>query len=112
MTSLIFFAVLNSICRLGVAFIMIYKLLAFRDQFNQLERAGLSLGSGTALLTIPVIFDVNKIGTPMDGWAGTAFTFSVFLFFLGRFRRMMAHAARNEEMNERARQHLIERERL
>jgi len=112
MSDLILFAILNSFFRMGVAGIVIYKLLMFRDSFNQLERAGLSLGGGTALLTIPVIFDVHKIGTPMDGWAGTMFTFAMFLYFLGRLRRMLNHAARNEEMNQRAREHLRDRGKL
>lgn len=106
MTALILFAVMNSGFRLIVSGILIYKLFHFRDTFNQLERAGLSIGAGTSLLTIPVIFDVNKIGTPMDGWAGTAFTFAMMLYFLGRAQRMRAHAAANEEMNRQARRHL------
>jgi uncharacterized membrane protein (DUF441 family) len=112
MTALVLFAVLNSTFRLAVAAILVYKLLFYRDTFNHLERAGLAFGSGTALLTIPVIFDINKVGTPMDGWAGTAFTFAMLLYFLGRLSRIRAHAQRNEEMNERAREHLKERGKL
>lgn len=112
MSIIILFAILNSVFRLAVAVILIYKLLFFRDNFNHLERAGLSFGAGTALLTIPVIFDINKIGTPMDGWAGALFTFAMFLYFLGRLRRLIRHAAANEEMNQMAREHLRERGKL
>ena len=55
MTMLIIFAALNSAFRLIVAAILAYKLRCFRETFNQLERAGLSIGAGTSVLTIFVI---------------------------------------------------------
>lgn len=112
MTMLILFAALNSAFRLAVTAILVFKLFCFRDTFNQLERAGMSIAAGTSFLTIPVIFDLNKTGTPMDGWAGTAFTFGVLIYFIGRMTRLRAHAAANDEMNRQAREHLTERGKL
>lgn len=111
MTAVILFAMLNSAFRLAVTGILIYKLFHFRETFNQWERAGMSIAAGTSFLTIPVIFDINKTGTPMDGWAATAFTFGVMVYFIGRLLRLRAHATNNEAMNARAREHLRDRDR-
>ncbi len=110
MSSLIVFAALNAAFRMAVAGILIYKLTFYRDTFNQWERAGLSVGAGTSLLTIPVIFDIQKIGTPMDGWAGALFTFAMLLYFIGRVKRLHAHEARNDEMRAQARRHFDDKE--
>jgi uncharacterized membrane protein (DUF441 family) len=112
MTAIIAFAVLNSLFRLAVTVILMFKLVCFRDTFNHLERAGMSIAAGTSCLTIPVIFDIKNTGTPLDGWAATAFTFGVLIYFFGRLVRLRAHAAANREMNHDARKHLSERSKL
>ena len=109
MTVAIIFAALNSLFRLAVTGILIYKLFNYRDTFNQWERAGMSIAAGTSFLTIPVISDVNKTGTPMDGWAATMFTFGVMIYFIGRMIRLKAHAVANDRMNRQAREHLREK---
>jgi hypothetical protein len=106
----ILFAVLNSVFRLAVTAILIYKLFNYRESFNEWEKAGMSIAAGTCFLTIPVIFDIDKTGTPMDGWAGTAFTFGIMIYFIGRMKRLHAHAVNNEAMNRQAREHLDRRD--
>jgi len=85
--------ILNSLARLLIAAILIWKLLRFPGLFNSWERNGMALGAGTALLTITVIWDGER--SPFDGWATTLFSFAMLLYFIGRTTRHWRHERNN-----------------
>lgn len=75
------------------------------DVFNRRERIGLGLLGGSGFMTIPVILDVNKEGTPFDVIAGLAFSLGAIVFLWGFTDRKLGHARRNQEQIEAAERH-------
>lgn len=101
MTVLIFSATLRFFLTVLVA----YKLARWAQMLNLTERFGLGLIGGSAFMTIPVILDRYKEGTPFDVWAGLIFTMGVTLYLLGRLSRHIRHERRNLETVQHARDH-------
>ena len=101
MTVLIFSAFLRFLLTLLVT----YKLARWGHMLNQTERCGLGLIGGSSFMTIPVILDRYKDGTPFDVWAGLLFTLGVTLYLLGRLSRHVRHEKRNLDAVEQAREH-------
>lgn len=85
--------ILNSLFRLGIAAICIWKLWRFYDLFNPMERYGMSLAAGTSLLTITVIWEGAR--SPYDGWANSLFSLAILVYFVGRMSRHWRHEANN-----------------
>ena len=85
--------ILNSLFRLGIAAILIWKLVRFPGLFNGLERYGMSLAAGSSLLTITVIWDGQR--SPYDGWATALFSLAILIYFTGRMTRHWRHEANN-----------------
>ena len=85
--------ILNSLFRLGIAAILIWKLVSFPGLFNGLERYGMSLAAGSSLLTITVIWDGQR--SPYDGWATALFSLAILIYFTGRMTRHWRHEANN-----------------
>lgn len=85
--------ILNSLFRLAIAAILIWKLVRFPGLFNPLERYGMSLAAGSSLLTITVIWDMQR--SPFDGWATALFSLAVLVYFVGRMTRHWRHEANN-----------------
>ncbi len=104
------FDILNSIGRLVLTIIVIYKLGQFRDLANAAERFGLGLMGGGSFLTIPNIWQHER--SPFDGWAATLLTWGAVIFVLGRTWRDRRHQRRNDMMAQQARQHLVARGKL
>lgn len=85
--------ILNSLARLLLAGILIYKLTRFPHLFNVLERWGQAIGAGTSVLTITVIWEGQR--SPFDGWATALFSIAMLLYFAGRMSRHWRHEQNN-----------------
>lgn len=96
---------LSALLRLTLTVLVTYKLARWGHMLNQVERAGLGFIGGSAFMTIPVILDRYREGTPFDVWAGMLFTLGVTLYLLGRLSRHIRHERRNAEAVEQARRH-------
>lgn len=85
--------VLNSLARLAITGILVWKLYRFPALFNNWERYGMAIAAGTSVLTITVIWDAQR--SPFDGWATSLFSIGVLLYFIGRTTRHWRHEANN-----------------
>lgn len=85
--------ILNSLFRLAIAAILIWKLCRFPGLFNGLERYGMSIAAGTSVLTITVIWEGQR--SPYDGWANSLFSLAILIYFTGRMTRHWRHEANN-----------------
>lgn len=86
--------ILNSLARVGIAIILIWKLVRFPLLFNSWERYGMAIAAGTSVLTVTVIWEAQR--SPFDGWATTVFSFGILLYFIGRGMRHWRHERANE----------------
>jgi hypothetical protein len=84
--------------RLSLTALITYKLIWWGHMLNQIERCGLGLMGGSGFLTVAVIADAHKEGTPFDVWAGLLFTAGVGIYLIGRLSRHIRHEKRNAEM--------------
>ena len=94
---------MNSLARLGIMLIVVYKLTRYRHRFICPERVGLSLAGGAGFLTIPVIWTAAE--TPFEGWASAIFALGVFIYLCGRMSRTLKHERANKQAVEQARAH-------
>jgi len=102
-------AMLSAVARLALTIIIARLLTRIGHILNASERIGAGLMGGSGLMTVPVILDVNKDGTPFDVWAGVVFTIGGILFFSGFMHRKLGHERRNEEAAQQARHHFATR---
>jgi hypothetical protein len=104
-------AILSAILRAILAGIVIFMLIHpdLGDVLNKRERWGAGILGGCGFMTIPVILDVNKVGTPFDTVAGLLFSVGAIMFLWGFIDRKLGHARRNRAAVEQARQHLAAR---
>lgn len=86
--------ILNSLARLAIAAILVWKLVRFPGLFNAWERHGMAVAAGTSVLTITVIWEGQR--SPADGWATSLFSLGVLLYFIGRGMRHWRHERANE----------------
>lgn len=93
--------ILNSLARLAITVILIWKLVRFPTLFNTLERYGMAVAAGCSVLTITVIWEGER--SPFDGWATTLFSGGVLLYFIGRTSRHWRHEANNRKQIEMGR---------
>ena len=84
--------------RLCLTALVIYKLLRWGHMLIKIERFGLGIIGGSAFMTVPVILDAHKEGTPFDTWSGTLFTFGVALYLAGRLSRHIRHERANNAL--------------
>lgn len=104
----IFSAILRAVIAGLAAFMLTHRELG--QILNKRERWGAGIVGGCGFLTIPVILDVNKVGTPFDTVAGLAFSVGMILFMWGFIDRKLGHARRNASAVEQAKQHFAGRE--
>ena len=64
-----FLMAISAGARAAVAGLIVYGLTRFHEGLGLPERVGAGLIGGSALMTIPIVFDVDKDGTPFDVWA-------------------------------------------
>lgn len=91
---------LNIVCRIGVAAIVIVKLVCFYDHYKREERLGLGIAGGCALMTVPAV--VEGPASPFGEWSTALFALGVMIYFAGRLRRQIHHARANAEQRRRA----------
>lgn len=94
--------IINSLLRLALTGLVIYKLSQFREMANMAERLGLGMMGGGSFLTIGVIIEGHD--SPYDGWAATVLTIGMVLLIGGRTWRDMKHQRANSQMIERAKE--------
>lgn len=87
--------VLNSLARLAITGILIWKLVRFPLLFNLWERYGMAIAAGTSILTITVIWEGER--SPFDGWATSLFSLGVLVYFIGRTLRHWRHEENNRK---------------
>lgn len=100
------FDIINSIGRLLLTVIVVYKVTQFREMANPLERLGLGMMGGGSFLTIAVIWDAEG---PFSGWAVSILTYGAVLFLVGRTYRDTRHQRQNEKQLRIAREHFAAR---
>ncbi len=88
--------ILNTLGRLALTVIVIYKLTQFRSMMIMLERVGLGIMGAGSFLTVAVIWEREQ--SPFDGWAVTLLTFGAVAFLAGRTWRDRRHQKANEAM--------------
>ncbi|MEO7467814.1 MAG: hypothetical protein ABIV36_12425 [Sphingobium limneticum] len=86
--------ILNSLARVAITLILVWKLIRFQGLFNAWERTGMSIAAGCSLLTVTVIWQGQR--SPFDGWATTLFSIGVLLYFIGRMTRHWRHERANQ----------------
>lgn len=93
--------------------VLLYRLVTrYRDILSHRERYGAGFMGGSACMTLWVILDVSRSGTPFDVWAGAFFSFGATLFFWGFIERKAGHERRNERAKQEAHTYLAARGKL
>lgn len=90
------FDAINTVGRLILTVIVVYKVTQFREMANAIERYGLGLMGAGSFLTVPVILFKNQ--NPFEGWAVSLLTLGAIMFLAGRTWRDMKHQTANKEM--------------
>jgi hypothetical protein len=93
---MIFWDIFTTLMRLGIAAIIIWKLTRFPHRFILCERIGMGMVGGSSLLTISVIWQLER--SPFDGWANSIFSAGVLTYFIGRMYRHFRHERNNRVM--------------
>jgi hypothetical protein len=104
--------VLAAALRACLVLVAIYVLNRFHDILWFREKIGIGILAGSGFLTLPVILDFDKRGTPYDTWAGLAFSLGTLIFFWGFIDRKLGHERRNTAAIRAARRHLTARGKL
>lgn len=86
---------LSTLFAVGVSGLSVYALTQHFDRFKPIERYGLGIMAGCALLTIPP--RMIESPTPYDDWAGTLLWLGILLFLSGKAVRLVRHDRRNEK---------------
>lgn len=97
--------VLSLILRLTLTGCIAYELVRYGPMLNAGERFGLGLAGGSAFMTLAVIQDVEREGTPFDTWAGMLFSLGLAVYLIARQLRLHRHEKANQEAVEQAREH-------
>jgi hypothetical protein len=105
------YVILNSLLRVTLTALLAFKLIYFGDMLNRIERLGMGMMGGASFLTVALIIDVHKEGTPFDGWATTLLTLGAIIYFGGRLSRHRRHRRANAIAIEDARRHFERRPR-
>ncbi len=80
--------------------LMTFGLVYFADVLSKGERLGMGMIGGSSFLTIAIIADTRKIGTPFDVWSPSILTYGVIVFCASRIWRFHKHRRANERMKE------------
>jgi hypothetical protein len=84
---------INSLGRLLLTAIVIYKVTQFRDTMNNVERAGLCLMASGSFLTSALIWEPDG---PFHGWSVSLLTYGAIIFLAGRTWRDRRHQRAND----------------
>lgn len=100
---------LSAALRLLLTIVLARMLMRLGDILNWRERLGAGVMGGSGFLTIAVILDRYRGGTPFDVWAGLLFSLGAVVFFWGFIDRKLGHERRNAEAVRQAKRHLAGR---
>jgi len=92
-----------------VALAMVIGLHFFREALNYWERLGMGMIAGGALMTLPIIIDLSKDGTPFDKWSPSIMSLGILIFFGARMVRIVRHAKNNDLARREAAAYLADR---
>lgn len=95
-------AIASALSRAILICILIYMITRLHDILNLRERMGAGIMGGSGFMTIAVILDVSKEGTPYDVWAGMLFSIGAAVFFWGFIDRKLGHERRNKRATHEA----------
>jgi cbb3-type cytochrome oxidase subunit 3 len=87
--------IFNSILSVLAAVFVTYKLVFFGDMLNAPERLGMGLMGSAMILTMAILWDYERLGTPFDGWATALFRLGLLLYLAGRLSRHNRHRRAN-----------------
>ena len=96
-------ALTNSVLSVMLSFILIHKLTAWYETFNQAERTGMGIMAGAVLCTIPLMW--HNGDTPFDDWSTMLLRGGAVMYFLGRLSRLYKHWWANDRMRQDAEAH-------
>lgn len=103
-------AIISAAARAGLALMVVYLIIRLGHILNFRERFGASVMGGCGFLTIPVILDIHRQGTPFDVVAGLAFSVGAILFFWGFIDRKTGHERRNRKAVDEATSYLASKQ--
>jgi hypothetical protein len=86
---------LQTIGRVTLTLIIVFKLTQLRYTINAAERMGLGFMGAGSFLTISVIWERQR--SPFDGWACLLLTFGAIAFIAGRTWRDLKHQRANKQ---------------
>lgn len=82
---------INIATSLFVVLVVVYKLAAYPDRYNPVEKVGMGvIGSSMLMLIGPILAKyqlVADVHTPFDDWAGVLLRMGCAVYFLGRLGR-------------------------
>ena len=98
--------IINVLSSIIVAMIVTFKLLAYPDQFNLGERAGMGMVAGGMLMRIGPILSKGFLSerTPFDDWSVTLLHVGLATYFIARILRVHRHWINNERAKRAARE--------
>ena len=100
---------IHIVSRMLVAVAMTVGLHCFRSSLNAYERLGMGMMGGGALMTVPIIADLNGTGTPFDIWSPSIMSVGILVFFGARCVRIIRHARANDLARSEAAAYLANR---
>ena len=109
---MIVLAFISAVFRIAVVGFAIVLITRLNHILTWRERTGAGVIGGSGFLTIAVILDVGREGTPFDTVAGLMLSLGLALFFWGFMDRKLGHERRNAEARGQAAHYLNERGRL
>ena len=98
--------VFNSILSVFVAAFVAYKLAIYGDMLNAPERLGMGLIGGSVTLSMAILWDWEKLGTPFTDWSTSLLRVGVLIYLAGRLSRHIRHRRNNETAKRQAKERL------
>ena len=98
-------SILSAVIRALLIYFLFKLVTRYRDILSRGERWGVGIMGGSGLMTIAVILDVDKQGTPFDVWTGLLFSTGAVVFIRNFIERKAGHERRNQEQIAAAERH-------
>lgn len=95
-SSTAFWPIVNICFRAMLTLVATVGMIRYGDRLSLAERIGIGMVGGSSIMTIPLIWDVYKRGTPFDGWATSILTIGCIVFATGRMYRIHQHEKNND----------------
>lgn len=99
---IVWFHIFSALAGLGVALVLVIKLVAYPEQFRFVERLGMGMVGGSMILRIGPIL-ASPETTPFSDWSTTVLQVGILFMVYGRLVRLRRHAKANERAVDAAR---------